>query len=76
MANAQIHPRNRKSRVVWSCIGNMAEERTDQSVNHPDFYASYYFQLAGGAASVNLKNKAKLMSTLVSIRIDGSTKTD
>ena len=58
-----------------SCIGNMAEERRDQSVNHPDFYASYYYQLAGGAASVNLKNKAKLMSTLVSIRIDGFTKT-
>ncbi len=58
-----------------NCIGNIAEERTDQSVNHPDFYASYYYQLPGGAASVNLKNKSKLMSTLVSIRIDGFTKT-
>ncbi|MGI9433773.1 MAG: hypothetical protein ACR2Q4_02905 [Geminicoccaceae bacterium] len=54
-----------------NCIGHMAEETTDQSVNHPDFYASYYFQLQGSAASVNLKNKAKLGSTLVSIRIDG-----
>jgi hypothetical protein len=59
-----------------SCIGDIAEERTDQSVNHPDFYASYYYQLADGAASVNLKNKAKLMSTLVSIRIDGFTKSE
>jgi len=57
-----------------SCIGNIAEERTDQSVNHPDFYASHYYQLPGGAASVTLKNKTQLMSTLVSIRIDGFAK--
>ncbi len=57
-----------------NCIGNIAEERADQSVNHPDFYASYYYRLPGSAASVNLKNKSKLMSTLVSIRIDGLTK--
>jgi hypothetical protein len=55
-----------------SCIGNIAEERTDQPVNHPDFYASYYYQLPGGEARVTLKNKGKLMSTLVSIVIDGS----
>lgn len=55
------------------CIGHLAEERTDQPVNHPDFYAAHYYQLPGGAASVSLKNKAKLMSTLVSIRIDGFT---
>ncbi len=58
-----------------NCIGNIAEERTDQPVNHPDFYASYYYQLPGGEASVTLKNKSKLMSTLVSIRIDGFAKT-
>ncbi len=58
-----------------NCIGNIAEERTDQPVNHPDFYASYYYQLMGGEASVTLKDKSKLMSTLVSIRIDGFAKT-
>jgi hypothetical protein len=58
-----------------NCIGHIAEERTDQPVNHPDFYASYYYQLPGGEASVTLKNKSKLMSTLVSIGIDGFTKT-
>jgi len=58
-----------------SCIGNMAKERTDQAVNHPDFYAAYYYQLPGSAASVSLKNKSNLMSTLVSIRIDGYTNT-
>ena len=56
-----------------NCIGNIAEERTDQPVNHPDFYASYYYQLMGGEASVTLKDKNKLMSTLVSIGIDGFT---
>ena len=65
----------RFAKEMRNCIGHIAEERTDQSVNHPDFYASYYYRLPGGAASVSLKNKAKLKSTLVSIRIDGFTKT-
>ena len=58
-----------------NCIGNVAEERTDQPVNHPDFYAAHYYQLPGSEARVTLKNKSKLMSTLVSIVIDGFTKT-
>jgi hypothetical protein len=58
-----------------NCIGHMAEERVDRPVNHPDFYASYYYRLPGGEASVALKNKSKLMSTLVSIGIDGFTQT-
>ncbi len=57
-----------------SCIGSISEEHTDQSVNHPDFYASSYFQLPDSTASVSIKNKSKLMSTLVSIRIDGFTR--
>ncbi len=57
-----------------NCIGNIAEERRDQPVNHPDFYASYYYQLPRGEARVTLKNKSKLMSTLVSIVIDGFKK--
>jgi hypothetical protein len=56
-----------------NCIGHMADERTDQPVNHPDFYASYYYQLPGSEARVTLKNKAKLRSTLVSIVVDGFT---
>ena len=55
-------------------IGNTAEERRDQPVNHPDFYAFYYYQLPGGEARVSIKNKRKLMSTLVSIVIDGFKK--
>lgn len=65
----------RFAKELRNCIGHIAGERTDQSANHPDSYASYYYQLPSGAASVSLKNKAELMSTLVSIRIDGSTKT-
>ena len=58
-----------------SCIGDIAEERIDKPVNHPDFFASYYYQLPDGEASVTLKNKSKLMSTLVFIGIDGFTRT-
>ena len=62
-------------REMRNCVGNIAEERKDQPVNHPDFYAAYTFQLPGSEASVSLKNKSKLMRTLVSIRIDGFTAT-
>lgn len=61
----------RFAKEMRACIGNMAEERTDRSVNHPDFYASRYYQLPDGRASVNIKDKSNLKSTLVSIRIDG-----
>ncbi len=64
----------RFAKEMRNCIGNSAEERTDQPINHPDFYTAYYYQLAGGEARVTLKNKGKLMSTLVSIVIDGFTK--
>ena len=64
----------RFTKEMRNCIGNIADERTDQPVNHPDFYASYYYQLPGSEARVTLKNKSKLMSTLVSIVIDGFTK--
>lgn len=69
-AHATFH---RFAEEMRSCIGNMAEEREDQLVNHPDYYASYYYHLPGSEASVSLKNKGKLMSTLVSIRVDGYT---
>ena len=57
-----------------SCIGNIAKERVDKPVNHPDFFVSYYYQLPDGEASVALKNKSKLMSTLVFVGIDGFTR--
>lgn len=58
------------------CNGNIAEERVDQPVNHPDVFVCYYYRLPGGEASVALKNKSELMSTLVSIGIDGFTTTN
>lgn len=64
----------RLAKEMRNCIGDVADERTDQPVNHPDFYASYYYQLPDGEARVTLKDKGKLMSTLVSIVIDGFTK--
>ena len=58
------------------CIGGLAEEQTDRSVNHPDYYASHYYLLPGSRASVNIKDKTALRSTLVSIRIDERSGTD
>lgn len=58
------------------CIGGLAEEQTDRSVNHPDFYASHYYLLPGSRASVTIKDKSALRSTLVSIRIDARSGTD
>jgi hypothetical protein len=63
----------RMVKEMRDCIGNIADERKDQPVNHPDFYASYYYQLTGSEVRVTLKNKSRLMSTLVSIVIDGFT---
>ena len=53
------------------CIGHMAKESTDEAVNHPDYYASHYYEYPGGASNVSLKNKNNLMSTLIAVRIDG-----
>ena len=70
--NEQAHETfQRLAKEMRACIGTRAEEQTDQSVNHPDFYASRYYQLPSGRASVNIKDKTALRSTLVSIRIDG-----
>lgn len=33
-----------------SCIGHLAKERKDRSVNHPDIYLSYYYSLPSGQA--------------------------
>ena len=66
----------RLANVMRACIGDMAEEQTDRSVNHPDFYASHYYQLPDSRASVNIKDKAALRSTLVSIRIDARAGTN
>jgi len=59
-----------------SCIGHLAKERKDQSVNHPDYYLSYYYSLPGGQANVTFKNKVKMMKTYVSIGIDGFKKNE
>ena len=63
------------STAMKACIGDIAEEQVDQTVNHPDIYQSRYYQLPKGALNINLKNKADLESTLVSMRIDGAATT-
>ena len=57
-----------------TCLADIAEERKDWPVNHPDSYAAYAYRHPGGEARVSLKTKSQLMSTLVSIGIDGFRK--
>ncbi len=58
---------------IRACIGHVATENQDQSVNHPDFYELVYYALEDGEVSVTLKNKSKMRSTFVSIGVDGFT---
>jgi hypothetical protein len=75
--DAQAHATfERLAQEMRACIGERAEEQTDRSVNHPDFYASHYYDLPEARASVALKDKSNLRSTLVSIRIDGRAGTN
>lgn len=58
------------SEEVGACLAP-ATAREDASVNHPDFWASSYFELPGQAISVSLKNKLLLKKSFVSIQVDG-----
>ncbi len=54
---------------LQECFGHRAEMSQDQSVNHPDFYESYRFELADVDVTVSLKDKSELQSTLVNLRV-------
>lgn len=55
---------------VEACL-SPTPRREDASVNHPDFWASTYFELPGREISVAQKNKLLLGKTFVSIQVDG-----
>ena len=61
---------------MGACLADIAGERKDQPVNHPDSYAAYAYRYPGGEARVSLKTKSQLVSTLVSIGLDGFAKTE
>ncbi len=58
---------------VRSCVPG-ATVTQDESVNHPDYWASTRFSLADGALTVSLKNKSALGQVLVTVgaATDGS----
>ena len=60
-------------RGVNECIGQHATLHTDQSVNHPDYYASRRYEMEWAEVSVSVKDKGALGSTFVFIRVQGGT---
>lgn len=54
---------------VRRCGGTPADADPDLKVNHPDSYDTRLFDLNGVRASVALKDKAALRSTLVFLRL-------
>lgn len=54
------------------CIGGRSDETLDQSVNHPDFYASHVFSLSDAVVTVSLKDKSQPLRSFLSIRIDAT----
>lgn len=58
-------------REVNECIGQSATVHSDQSVNHPDYYALRRYEMAQTEVSVSVKDKSALGSTFVFIRVQG-----
>lgn len=58
-------------REVNECIGQSATVHSDQSVNHPDYYALRRYEMAQTDVSVSVKDKSALGSTFVFIRVQG-----
>jgi hypothetical protein len=58
-------------REVDACVGGQARLHSDQSVNHPDFYALRRYEMERAEVSVSVKDKSALGSTFVFIRVHG-----
>ena len=61
-------------RGVNDCIGRQATLHSDQSVNHPDYYALRRYETEQADVSVSVKDKGALGSTFVFIRVQGAAK--
>ena len=61
-------------RKVDDCIGRHATVHSDQSVNHPDYYASRRYETERAEVSVSVKDKGALGSTFIFIRVQSGTK--
>ena len=60
--------------TLRQCFGQRAREHVDQGVNHPDFYAARRYEMAEGAVTVSVKDKAALGGTFVSVSVEGALK--
>lgn len=58
-------------RSVNECIGQHATLHSDQSVNHPDYYASRRFEVEQADVTVSVKDKGALGRTFVFVRVQG-----
>jgi hypothetical protein len=56
-------------RELDECIGQDATLHEDQSVNHPDYYASRRYEMGQAEVSVSVKDKVELGSTFVFVKI-------
>lgn len=59
-------------RGVDDCIGERAKLHTDQSVNHPDYYALRRYEMAPANVSVSIKDKSALDRTIVFVTVQGA----
>ncbi len=60
-------------RKVDDCIGRQATVHSDQSVNHPDYYASRRYEMEQAEVSVSVKDKGALGSTFVFVRVQSKS---
>ena len=58
------------TRELTECLGPEAEMTTDQSVNHPDAYQLFQFDLLGREFAVSIKDKGALQQTHVFVRVE------
>jgi|GEM_PF-3389118 len=53
------------------CLGPRATQHSDQSVNHPDYYALRRFETAQADVTVSVKDKGAQSRTFVFLRVQG-----
>ncbi|MEM7215325.1 MAG: hypothetical protein AAF423_07255 [Pseudomonadota bacterium] len=56
--------------TITLCLGNQTEIKSDQPVNHPDFYDLQTYQADGTTFALSIKDKAALEQTFVFLRVE------
>jgi len=60
---------NNLNRSFQECFGDGARVRSDQKVNHPDFYDLRRFEVDPVHVAVSIKDKSAMQSTYVFVRV-------